>query len=178
MASTLRRLAISAFLIAHLAAVAIWNMPDCAIRSRCLYVCGYYLLPLGLWQSWGMFAPEPARDTAALEAVVVDARGLMHSYAFPTTADLSPWRAALKYRDAKFAANMAPEELRANREMAARHVVRSLGLGAPVFPVVLQLQYQVRAAPAPGGRADEPPAPPTPSIIETYRFATFADAQP
>ena len=59
-----KKAAISAFLLAHLAAVAVWNLPDCAIKGRFVGPSARYLLPLGLWQHWGMFAPHPAKATS------------------------------------------------------------------------------------------------------------------
>ena len=178
MAWTAKRLAVSAFLIAHLAALGIWNLPACALKDRCLGYCSYYMMPTGLWQFWGMFAPEPVKDTAVLEALVTDAKGLLHEYPFPATEGMSPWRAALDYRMAKLETNAAPEELRATREMIARHAVRGLRLAAADFPVDVRLQYQVRATPAPGSPAGEAPPPTIPVPVMSYRYPTLADVQP
>ena len=178
MAWTVKRVAVSAFLIVHLAAVILWNLPPCPLKLRCATPCAYYLMPLGLWQHWGMFAPDPVRDTATLEALVVDARGLLHEFAFPATHAMSPWRAALHYRMAKMETNAGPEDLRATREMIARHVVRSLDLPAADFPVDVQLQYQVRSTPAIGSPADTPPPAPVPVVIMSYRYPTRADVLP
>jgi len=178
MAWTVKRLAVSAFLIAHLAAVLLWNLPACPLKLRMATTCGAYLLPLGLWQHWGMFAPDPVKDTATLEALVVDARGLLHEYAYPAMQDLSPWQAARRYRMAKLETNAGPEEMRATREMIARHAVRSLDLPAADFPVDVQLQYQVRPTPPIGSPADGPPPAPVPVVIMSYRYPTRADVQP
>ena len=74
----LKRFGMSVFLIGHVAAVVLTNLPDCPMRRTLgyLWVDGY-LMPTGLWQSWGMFAPEPAKDTLTLEAIVRDSRGLI-----------------------------------------------------------------------------------------------------
>src|SRR4029079_4272370 len=83
MAGTWKRAALSAFVLPHLGAWTIWWVPDCELKQRLAIGPTIYLVPLGLAQNWGMFAPEPPRDTSTLEAVVVDSRGLMRSYAFP-----------------------------------------------------------------------------------------------
>ena len=54
---TVRRLAISAFLLFHMTATVIWVLPVCPIRNRSVPFLKYYILPLGMWQSWAMFAP-------------------------------------------------------------------------------------------------------------------------
>ena len=86
---TARRLAISAFLIGHMGAVSIWVLPPCPIQRRCAGTLAYYILPLGLWQYWGMFAPDPVRDTLMLEAEAIDVRGIRYNFAFPKLADYS-----------------------------------------------------------------------------------------
>ena len=92
---TARRLAISAFLIGHMGAVSIWVLPPCPIQRRCAGTLAYYILPLGLWQYWGMFAPDPVRDTLMLEAEVIDVRGIRYNFAFPKLADYSAMRGDL-----------------------------------------------------------------------------------
>ena len=50
------------------------------------------MLPLGLWQWWAMFAPEPINETFVLDAEVIDAKGMRHIHEFPRIGDL-PWYA-------------------------------------------------------------------------------------
>lgn len=175
---TAKRWAISAFLLVHIGAVTIWNLPPCAIRSRGVEWSARYLLPLGLWQHWGMFAPNPATATAVLEAAVVDNQGLLHRFAFPTMHNRSPWQAIWGYRHSKFSANLGGEEFRVLREMAARHVVRTMDLPAEDFPVVVQLFYNVRETPAPGDPPADPAEAPKIAVIDTYRFPNPAEVQP
>ncbi|MDB5353424.1 MAG: hypothetical protein JWN86_4671 [Planctomycetota bacterium] len=179
MAGTAKRLAISAFLIGHLAAVALWNMPECALKTN---LAGRwteaYMFPTGLWQSWGMFAPEPARDTLTLEAVVRDARGLVRTHPFPRMMDKSAWEGVWGYRHSKFANNVGMPEAVANREYAARFVVRTLNLKPDDFPVDVQLLYEVRPSNPPTAAPDQPAPPPRKSVIETYNFPTLAEAMP
>src|SRR5205823_12097535 len=84
---TLRRLAISAFLLVHLGAMGVWVLPNCPIQQQLAPWLRYYVLPLGLWQSWAMFAPDPLRDTVTLEAEVIDRNGLRYGFAFPRLGD-------------------------------------------------------------------------------------------
>ena len=59
---TAQRLVISAFVLFHLSALIIWTMPPCAIKDRFAKPYHYYVLPLGVWQWWSIFAPEPMRE--------------------------------------------------------------------------------------------------------------------
>ena len=166
---TARKVAVSAFLGVHLGATLVWVMPACPLRERCFSAARCYILPLGMWQYWGMFAPDPVRDTVTLEAQVIDARGLRYAFAFPKLADYTSWARIPRFRHTKFAGNLATPELQFNRELAARHVVRQLALGDEAFPLNVSLVYKVRTTPAPGAPAD-PMTPPYPYLLGTFHF--------
>lgn len=178
MALAAKRLAASLLLLAHLAAVLLWNLPDSALKERLGGWTPYYLLPTGQWQEWGMFAPDPSTATFTLEAVVHDSRGLLRRYSFPRMMDRSAGRGVWGYRHTKYAHNVGTPTGRANREFAARFVVRALGLRAADFPVDVQLAHDVWPTRSPEATADEPPGSPWPSVLETYRFPTLAEAMP
>jgi hypothetical protein len=175
-----RRLVISAFVLFHLSALAIWTIPPCYIKEHFQKPCYlYYMLPLGLWQWWAMFAPEPVRDTVFLDAEVVDCKGLRHVYEFPRLAELPWWKKIPGYRHPKFASNMGTEEYLKARQFVARHVVRQLGLGTEAFPLWVSLYYKVKASPAPGATAvADPMAPPRNQLIERYEFAKLEEVRP
>src|SRR5262249_28037627 len=136
---TARRAGISAFVIFHISALTIWTMPHCAIKERFQEPFRYYMLPLGLWQWWAIFAPDPILNTMVLEAEIVDSKGMRHVYEFPRIGELSWWQKIARYRDPKFAANMAVGEYGRHREFTARHAVRQLGLGSESFPMWVSL---------------------------------------
>lgn len=172
-----KRWAISAFLLLHLAALAVWNFPNCAIRARLLPTFATYMLPTGLWQNWTMFAPDPMRHAFMLQALAVDRNGVMHEYAFPRLCDVSIWRAIPRVRHSKYPTYLAVDDYASHREMAARHVVRALGLPPEAFPVDVELQYLVKEAPPPG-QVPDPMVPPKVQPIKAFRFPTWEEARP
>jgi hypothetical protein len=179
---TIRRLAISAFLVVHLSATGIWLLPSGAIRNHFGPIAKYYILPLGQWQFWAMFAPDPVRDTITLEAEVIDANGVRYAFAFPRLADYNWWQGIPRFRYSKYAANLSAEEFATPREFAARHVVRRLKLPASVYPVSVHLLYQIRKTPPP---ATDNPAPQVdgtppvrPYVIGTLRFESASEVNP
>lgn len=173
-----KRLALSLLLVVHLAAVALANLPDGPLAQATAGWTAYYLQPTGQWQSWGMFAPEPSTDTLTLEAVVRDSRGLLRHYSFPRMMDKSAWEGVWGYRHSKYANNVGMPTGRANREFAARFVVRALDLKADDFPADVQLLYDVWPTAKPDAPAGDPPGSPWQSVIETYRFPNLAEAMP
>jgi hypothetical protein len=173
----LKRLAISAFLLVHMAAVVLWNLPGGEVRRRLDFWTPFYILPLGLGQVWDMFAPEPMKPTMELEAVVDDNRGISHTFGFLHMVDVPPWRRFLHVRDSKLTAGLLHASMKQHRMMLARHVVRSLDLAESDFPLTLELRYQVRMPPPIGAEAEAPP-PPSVHVLARYRFEDPREAQP
>lgn len=174
---TVRRGLISAFLVVHLSATLLWVVPECPIRQRTIGTVSCYIMPLGLWQFWTMFSPDPMRDTFTLEAEVVDAKGIRALFQFPKLADYSAWQGIPRFRHSKYAVNLMVDSLEPAREFAARHAVRQLHLPSGAFPVEVQLIYQVRP-PQPPGEAIDLMTPTRRTPFATYQFASVTEVQP
>ena len=172
------RLAISAFLALHLFAVGIINLPDSALRQRVITPVLYYLVPIGLDQAWGMFAPNPVMHAMTLEVMTVDKDGIQRMYAFPKMTDFSVWRAIPRVRHSKFASNCGMAEKGYHREVAARYAIRQLKIPAASYPVEAEILYQVLETPPPGQPLRDPMKPPIPQTLQTFRFPTPAEVQP
>jgi hypothetical protein len=176
---TARRLVISAFVLLHLSALIIWTMPDCAIKDRFQAPCRYYMLPLGIWQWWAIFAPDPLRENRLLEAEVFDAKGLIHIYEFTKIGDLSEWQKTSRYRHPKFTDNMMTGgEYARQREFTARHVVRQLGLPEDAFPLTVSLYVKVTSAPPAGTAVADAMTPSRIHMLERYQFASSKEVRP
>jgi hypothetical protein len=172
------RLAISAFVVFHLTATVIWITPASPLKQHVMPAFRCYMIPLGLWQAWSMFAPDPMRQTLLLESEVIDAQGMRHLYEFPSVADLPWWRKMPRFRHPKFAANLLVEEFVRQREFTARHVVRQLGLDSRAFPVHVSLYYQVKEPPPPGTGFADPLTPTRHYSLATYDFASLDEVRP
>jgi hypothetical protein len=154
-------------------------MPDCAIKDRFINPYRYYVLPLGIWQWWAVFAPDPLRETRVLEAEVIDAKKLIHVYEFTKIADLS-WNEKLtRYRNPKFTDNMLTGgEYGKHREFTARHAVRQLGLKENSFPLSVSLYVKVRDTPPAGTAVADLMTPPRIHMLERFQFASMKEVRP
>ncbi|WP_165251009.1 hypothetical protein [Paludisphaera soli] len=170
---TARKLAISAFVLFHMAGTLVWVMPDSPIHRALVPWFRNYMLPMGLWQGWSMFAPDPVQSTYTLEAEVSDARGLGRLHEFAKVADLPWWRKLPRFRHPKLSANLLSDEYIPQREMAARHAVRSLGIAPDAFPVYVRLYYQVAETPPPGTSQADPMAPKTIHNLAAFQFDSW-----
>jgi hypothetical protein len=174
-----RRIAISVFVLFHISAVSIWTMPSCAIKDRFQAPYRYYMLPLGLWQWWAIFAPEPLRENRILEVEVIDAKRLIHVYQFTTLADLTWAQRFVRYRHPKFTDNMVTGgEYGKQREFTARHAVRQLGLDEAAFPMSASLYVKIKDCPPAGTIDADPMAPPRIVMLERFEFASKKEVCP
>ena len=139
---------------------------------------GIYVLPLGLWQWWAIFAPDPIRNTLYLNAEVVDAKGMRYSYEFPRLGDISWWQRFPRYRNCKFTCNMLIDEYKTHRTFTARHAVRQLGLGEAAFPVWVSLYVEIEDLPPPGTGASDPMATPRLNLVDRFQFASMKEVRP
>ena len=175
---TARRLAISTFLAIHLLAVGVINLPPSALKARLFQPALYYIVPLGLDQAWGMFAPNPVQHAMTLEVMTVDKDGIQRIFAFPKMTDFSVWRAIPRVRHSKFSSNCGVATNVAHREFAVRHAIRQLKIPASAFPVEAELIYQVQETSPPGDPPRDPMKPPVPQTLQTYRYPSMAEVQP
>ena len=175
---TARRWALSAFVLFHLSALVIWTVPDCAIKAQFQTPYRYYVLPLGLWQWWALFAPNPMRQSMVLNAEVLDAKGMRHTYEFQRLADLPWWEKLPRYRNCKFTANMLVDEFKPNQVYTARHAVRKLDLGKEAFPVSVCLYIEAKDPPPLGTGASDPMVPPQLMVVDRFQFASIEEVRP
>jgi len=156
----------------------VWTLPASVIKERCTPLFQYYVLPLGIWQWWGIFAPDPLRDTLYLNVEVIDSRGLRHNYEFPRIGDLPWWQKLGHYRDPKFVSNMVVEEYTRHRTFTARYAARQLGLKDEAYPVTASLYYEIRETPPPGTASVDPMAPRRIQTIDRIQIASRKEVQP
>jgi hypothetical protein len=175
---TARRLGISAFLALHLSAVLIINMPPSPLRAFVWWPVAYYLIPVGLDQSWGMFAPNPVQHPATIDVRTVDKDGIERTYAFPKMADLSRWKAIPRVRHSKFTSVLGQPTSTAHREFATRYAIRQLKIPPSSFPVEAEFVYQIRETPPLGEPPRDPLKPPVTQVLATYRFPSMAEVMP
>jgi hypothetical protein len=77
------RAALTAALWLFVAAIALWNLPAGLLRAQARPVLRPVMLRLGLHQDWGLFSPNPARRSQALEARVQLADGSLENVTLP-----------------------------------------------------------------------------------------------
>jgi hypothetical protein len=161
----------------HLGGLIVWTNPNCLIKDRFAPIFRYYMLPLGLWQWWAIFAPDPLRDTLHLNVEVIDSKGMRHLYEFPKIGDMPFWEKAAHYRDPKFVSNMVSDEYVKHREYTVRYAVRELGLERDAYPLAASLYYEIRPTPPPGTAMVDPMAPKRIHMIDRIELASVEEVR-
>ena len=144
------KLFLHAFVLFHLAAVVGWAFtPEApgtkferAVRNR----FAFYMLPTGLWQSWDMFAPNPAMANVYLEAEVTMRDGSRTTWRFPRMEQLGYWQRFRKERYRKW----------------AHERIATTGEG-PADPMLCDAAARLAARQV--GRPENPPA-----VVELVRY--------
>jgi hypothetical protein len=73
--SSAGRAAISVLIVVTVLSVVVWNLPESELKRQALEVVRPYVLATGLEQNWGVFSPDPRRQTLDLVARVRFADG-------------------------------------------------------------------------------------------------------
>jgi hypothetical protein len=78
------RALISVFLLFTVFSLVVWNLPDSEVKRQALGVVRPYVNAVGLDQNWGVFAPDPRRQTTQLFARVTYADGREETWRVPS----------------------------------------------------------------------------------------------
>ena len=96
------RALLTAFIAFHIVAVLLWLTPATTLNKAFLHLTRNYISWAGLWQNWGMFAPEPSRLNIYISAVITHRDGTEESWEFPRMNKLDLFSRYYKERYRKF----------------------------------------------------------------------------
>ena len=168
-----RRWLVSAFLAFHLVAITCWGLPlNTNLFGKVKEAIAPYMLWSGLFQSWDMFAPDPSKVNAYIEAVVTLRDGQRRTWKCPRMQDLSLVQRYFKERYRKY----GHERLRLDSSAplwpdAARHIARMYANPAnPPVTVQLVRYWKLVPPPSPNGIERQPP-------LSSYAYFTYLVGQ-
>jgi len=131
-----------------------WGQPSDSWLGRAVAPFSKLVLWLGLGQTWGMFAPDPATVEGHLAAVITTADGGTIEWAPPRMADLPYGEAFRKFRHQKYEASVLDGETDYLRPALAEYLMR---LHADRAPVRVDLVYYEQDVPGPEEEASDKP---------------------
>lgn len=149
-----RAILVNAFIALYLFVAWSWGQPSDSWLGRAVAPFGRLVLWLGLGQTWGMFAPDPAMVEGHLTAVITTAHGGRIEWEPPRMADLPYFEAFRKFRYQKYEASVLDGDTDYLRPALAEYL---MGLHADREPVRVDLVYREHDVPGPDDEArDEP----------------------
>jgi hypothetical protein len=154
------RLAITAFLIWNLFAIVTWCVPlESPLIARARAFVRPYLVDIGLFQKWDMFAPDPSKINNYVGALIVYHDGTGALWTFPRMEKLGYIDKYLNERYRKYANDCL--FLDANAGLwpdAARYIARLNNRPEnPVESVALVRYWWIVPPPGPNGEVPELP---------------------
>ncbi len=156
-----RRLLISGFILFHIVATLLWILPESALRTRLFALPQQYISRVGLWQSWGMFAPEPSNLNLYLTATVSYADGSQRSWEWPRPEQLDLFSRYQQERYRKFTEYGRLDAYRYLWPSMAQFAAQQLPASDPANPPVrVQLWRHWWFVPPPPPNGDISHAPP------------------
>lgn len=129
------RLLLSAFILFHIVATLLWVMPRSALHDQVRSLTWNYISYVGLWQHWGMFAPQPSSLNAYLSAVVTYQDGSQREWTWPRMAELDLFTRYRKERYRKFAEYARMDKFAFMWPSLARYAAE-VNAGDPANPAV------------------------------------------
>lgn len=149
-----KRIAISVFLLFHLAAITSWCLPiNSLLIDRWKQVIRPYMLWAGLYQAWDMFAPDPVKLNSYVEAEITFDDGSTRVWSIPRMNEIGYVDRYFKERYRKF----STEYLRMDSHSAlwpdaARYIAR-VNRNPSKRPIAVRLirYWSEINAPGPGG---------------------------
>ena len=129
------RLLLSAFILFHIVATLLWVMPRSELHNRVRSLTWNYVSHVGLWQHWGMFAPQPSNLNAYLSAVITYQDGSQQEWTWPRMAELDLVAKYPKERYRKFA-EYARMDTFAFMWPSLAHYAAEVNAGDPANPPV------------------------------------------
>jgi len=155
---------VNTFIAVYLFLAWSWGEPSDSWMGRAIAPFSRAVLWLGLGQTWGMFAPDPAMIEGHLTARIVCEDGQTITWAPPRIADLPYGEAFLQFRYQKYEASLLDGDTAYLRPALAEHLMR---LHADHHPVRVDLVYAEQAVPGPGADTTAE-YPVTEQVFESY----------
>jgi hypothetical protein len=151
--------ALNIFIALHLAGLFFWGLPDSPLRNHMARPFERYLVYMGLWHIWGMFAPAPLNVNYDVRATVKHKDGTTSMWNIPRMEKLPIWQRASKERYRKWSERIRADEYAMIWDDTARWIARQNNTNptnppvevkmtrwwTEVPPIVRKRDYQPRA---------------------------------
>jgi hypothetical protein len=164
---------INAFIIFHLVALGLWSLPASEFRNWAAHPFENYILRMGLWHVWDMFAPMPLTINFRCEAEIVYEDGSTRLWDFPRMEKLGIFRRIPAERYRKWAERVRLDSYSVVWDDTARFIARLNNI-KPGNPPVIVTMSRIWGAIPPPSQGDYQPIPAEYILTNRYTFHMYS----
>lgn len=152
-----KRAALNIFIAFNVYAFAVWGLPEGPFRTRMIKPVADYMVYLGLWHSWAMFAPKAMDSNFDVRAQVKYQDGSTAEWIAPRMQELGLWERVPKERYRKWRERIRATKYSYIWDDTARWVARQMNTKPNNPPVEVKLTRYWAPVPEPNLRRDYQP---------------------
>ncbi len=164
---------INAFIIFHLVALGLWSLPSSEFRNWAARPFENYIVRMGLWHVWDMFAPTPLTLNFRCEAEITYHDGSIKIWEFPRMEKLSLLKRIPAERYRKWTERVRQDSNSFVWEDTARFIAR-LNYQNFTNPPVLIAMTRIWGAIPPPRKGDYQPIPAEFHLTNEYTFYVYS----
>ena len=166
-----KRAALNIFIAFHVYALFIWGLPDGEFRKHMARPVEKYVVWLGLWHTWGMFAPKALDVNYDVRAHVKYQDGSTAEWIAPRMQEMSLRERALKERQRKWRERIRDQSYSMIWDDTSRWIARQMNTKPNNPPVEVKLTRYWAMIPAPNLRQDYQPRPKEVAYTNSFTYA-------
>lgn len=166
-----KRAALNVFIAVHVTFLVVWGLPSSLFRTRLCEPITSYMIYLGLWHSWSMFAPTPLATHFDVRAQVAYQDGSTNEWIAPRMEELPLWERVPKERYRKWRERIRIDEYMSIWDDTARFVARRMNTNPTNPPVEVKLTRYWVDIPPPNKTNDFQPMPRSFKTEKEYTYA-------
>jgi hypothetical protein len=168
-----KRAALNVFIAFHLVALFLWGLPDGSFRKYAARPFQNYIVNMGLWHIWGMFAPKPLDINFDVRATVKYKDGTTAEWIAPRMEELPHTQRVPRERFRKWRERIRADEFKMIWDDAAHWIARQMNRDPQNPPVEVKMTRWWTRIPDPNLRQDY--QPPIKKVVfeKSYTYATF-----
>jgi hypothetical protein len=168
-----KRATLNVFIAFNFAALFFWGLPDGPFRKYTARPFEKYVVYMGLWHIWGMFAPKPLDINFDVRATVKYQDGTTKEWIAPRMEELPIAQRVPKERFRKWRERIRSEEYMMIWDDTAHWIARQVHRNPQNPPVEVKMARWWTEIPPPDLKQDYQPPIKNVTFKKSYTYATF-----
>jgi hypothetical protein len=168
-----KRAALNIFIAFNLLGLFLWGLPDGAFRKYMARPFEKYIVYMGLWHIWGMFAPKPLDMNFDVRATIKYQDGSTAEWIAPRMEELPHSQRVPKERFRKWRERIRSEEYMMIWDDTARWIARQNYPNPQNPPVEVKMTRWWTPIPEPNRKQDYQPPIKSVTFKKSFTYGTY-----